>query len=61
MPLIVRGDEAEGRVPSRTSSLCPLVVQVQEEQAGGAEEGEVQTAAPCNASGGRVREASSAA
>ncbi len=46
---------------SRASSLCSPVVWVHEEQAGQAEEAEVQTAAPCNASGGRVREASSAA
>jgi hypothetical protein len=46
-------------VHSRASSL--LVVRVQKKQAGQAEEVEVQTAVPCNASGGRVLEASSAA
>jgi hypothetical protein len=48
-------------VHSRASSSCPPVVQVREEQARPAEEAKVQTAAPCNASGGRVQEASSAA
>jgi hypothetical protein len=48
-------------VSSRASSSCPPVVQVREEGAGRAEEAEVRTSSPCNASGGRVREASSAA